>query len=202
MKKVYFVVAIISIGMLFPSCGGQSNGDGSDLNVEYPEENEDLYSFEAFNLKPYGIDAYIYIPDETANIGASINPEVAHEQDGYQWELTVGAHFNITIEDWGDDDAFKAKIEELKNQDIYTIEFLEQEDNFAYYKSTLKVVGDKKGNENIGVKHETYHVIAQHTIEGINYIFKTGDSGAPKPITEYMAKSVKNVIPLEEKPAV
>lgn len=199
MKRFYFVFLFISLGSLFFSCNN-SESDG-ELNVKYADENEDLYSFQAFNLKSYGIDAFIYLPDETSNIGAAIDPKVTHEQDGYQWEILVGTHFQITIEDWGDDDAFKAKLEELKNQDIYTIDFIEKEDNFAYYKTTLNVEGTEKENDNIGVKHETYHVIAQHTLDGINYIFKTEEKGAPKPITDYMAKSVKNVVPLSEKPA-
>ncbi len=200
MKKLYFIFAILFIGIFISSCGNKQSDD--ELNVKYADENEDLYSFQAFNLKSYGIDAFIYLPDETSNIGAAVDPQVKHEQDGYQWELQVGPHFQITIEDWGDDDAFKAKLEELKNQKIYTVDFIEKEDDFAYYKTTLNVEGSKNGNKNIGVKHETYHVIAQHNIDGINYIFKTADSGAPKPITDYMAKSVKNVVPLtDEKPA-
>lgn len=199
MKRLYFVFALIFLGTLFPSCG--NNQSDGELNVKYADENEDLYSFQAFNLKDYGINAFIYLPDETANIGASVNPEIKHEQDGYQWELTVGPHYHITIEDWGDDDAFKAKLVELKNQKIYTVDFIAKTDSFAYYKTTLNVEGDKNGNKNIGVDHETYHVIAQHTIDGVNYIFKTVESGAPKPITDYMAKSVRNVVALSDKPA-
>lgn len=201
MKRHYFIFALIFLGVLLPSCKNQSKGENGELDVKYADENEDLYSFQTFSLKSYGINAFIYLPDETANIGASVNPEVEHALDGYQWELTVGPHYHITIEDWGDDDAFKAKMEELKNQSIYKIDFLKKEDNFAYYKATLNVEGDKNGNKNIGVKHETYHVIAQHNIDGINYIFKTEESGAPKPITDYMAKSVKNVVPIAGKPA-
>lgn len=199
MKRFYFIFSLIIFGSIFSSCGGNQSDDG-ELNVKYADENEDLYSFQAFNLKSYGIDAYIYLPDETSNIGAAVDPEVKHEQDGYQWGITVGPHFQITIEDWGEDEAFKAKMEELKNQKIYTIDFIEKGDDFAYYKTTLNVEGDTNGNKNIGIEHETYHVIAQHTIDGINYIFKTADSGAPKPITDYMLKSVKNVVPLADKP--
>lgn len=197
MKKLYFILALLLTGTFLPSCGNNQSDD--ELNVEYADENEDLYSFQAFNLKPYGIDAFIYLPDETSNIGAAVDPEVTHEQDGYQWELQVGPHFHISIEDWGDDDAFKTKLEQLKNQKIYTVDFIEKEDNFAYYKTTLNVNGTKDVNKDIGVEHETFHVIAQHNIDGVNYIFKTNESGAPKPITEYMAKSVKNVVPLSEK---
>lgn len=202
MKRIYFVFAFIFLGSILPSCGNdQSKEDDGKLKVKYNDENEDLYSFQAFNLKSYGINAYIYLPDETSNIGAAVDPEVIHEQDGYQWEVIVGPHFHLTIEDWGDDEAFKAKMKELENQKIYTVKFIEKADDFAYYKTTLNVEGANEGNKNIGVDHETYHVIAQHTIEGVNYIFKTVESGAPKPITEYMAKSVKNVVALAENPA-
>ncbi|WP_299202883.1 hypothetical protein [Brumimicrobium sp.] len=196
MKKIYLTFGLLSLGMMFSSCEEEVE-EVNGIRVEYPEELDDLDEFEAFSLKPYNIEALIYIPDATANIGASTAPEMIHELNGYQWDLRVGQNFHLTIEDWGTDDAFKDYLMQLEDQKVYTIEFLEKEDNFAYYKAKLNVKG-KGDNENVGVEHTTYHVVAQHTIEGVNYLFKTNKDGHPKPITDYMAKSVKSVKPITE----
>ncbi|HLV42708.1 MAG TPA: hypothetical protein VKY37_10540 [Brumimicrobium sp.] len=196
MKNIYLVFGIFSLGVLLTACNNQEGYDEKNGPiVEYPEELEELDNFEAYSLKPFGINALIYVPDATANIGASTAPEMIHETDGYQWDLYVGQNFHMTIEDWGTDNAIKDHLTLLEDQNVYTIEFLKNEENFAYYKAELKVKG-KGGKDNVGVDHVTYHVIAQHKIDGINYIFKTNKDGHPKPITEFMAKSVKSVKPI------
>ena len=55
----------------------------------------------------------------------------------------------------------------------------------------------KGGKDSVGVEHISFHVIAQHTIDGINYLFKTKSEGCPKPIADFMAKSVTSVEPIE-----
>ena len=201
MKKLLYTVSLIVFGGLLFSCGGESekDNDGNDTpEVKYSDESEELYDFEAFSLKPYEINALIYLPDATANIGAATDPKMVHEMDDYQWDLYVGQNFHMHIEDWGEEDALKAHLEELKDHSgIYDVEFLEQEDDFVYYKSTLKVDG-ASAESNVGVDHVTFHVVAQHEIDGINYIFRTNKEGHPKPITDYMAKSVKSVKEIED----
>ncbi|MDX1652896.1 MAG: hypothetical protein R3277_10420 [Brumimicrobium sp.] len=194
-KIVLKLSAFLFILTLF-SCNGDDNKDG-DLNVIYEDEDTELYEFEAFSLAPYDINAMIYLPDATANIGAATDPKVVHELDDYKWDLYLGQNFHMHIEDWGDDNALAAHIENLKDHShIYQIDYLEQSDNFIYYKSTLKVDG-KVDSKKIGTEHVTYHVVGQHTIDGINYIFRTNLEGHPKPITDYMAKSIKSVAPIK-----
>ncbi len=200
MKSIIVNVSLVVLGGLLFACGGDDKpGDDSNtLKVEYEEDSEDLYHFEAFSLKPYEINALIYLPDATANIGAATDPRMEHEMDDYQWDLHVGQNFHLHIEDWGEEDALKAHLEELEDQsEIYDVEFLEKEDNFVYYKSKLKVDGSS-AKKDVGVDHVTFHVVAQHKIDGINYIFRTNKDGHPKPITDYMATSVKNVKEIED----
>ncbi|PKR82215.1 hypothetical protein CW751_02470 [Brumimicrobium salinarum] len=179
------------------SCGEEQAKTNDDLKVEYPEELNELDNFEALSLKPYNINALIYVPDATANIGASTAPEIIHEPNDYKWEIKVGQNFHMTIEDWGDENVLKDHLDELENQSVYAIEFLEKEDGFAYYKASLNVKG-QEDNNSVGVDHVTYHVVAQHSIEGVNYLFKTNKDGHQKPITDLMAKSVKSVQPISE----
>ena len=199
MKSIVVSLSLIVLGSLFYACDSNNKDDDSNsLNVQYDEESEDLYHFEAFSLKPYEINALVYLPDATANIGAATDPKMVHEMDDYQWDLYVGQNFHMHIEDWGEEYALKAHLEELKDQsEIYDVEFLEQEDNFVYYKSKLKVDGSSS-KKDVGVDHVSFHVVAQHKIDGINYIFRTNKEGHPKPITDYMATSVKNVKEIED----
>lgn len=193
MKKQTFWLGIFILGIFVTSCGEGEEKEDKELVVTYEDEDSELYEFEAFNLAPYEIDAIVYLPDATANIGAATAPKVEHELDDYKWDLYLGQNFHMHIEDWGDEDALNDYISNLKDHDhIYQIDYIEKSDNFIYYKSTLKVDGEVP-SENIGTEHISYHCVGQHTIKGINYLFRTGKSGAPKPITEYMAKSIKSV---------
>lgn len=192
MKDAINILGFLFASMFLFSC----NGEPTPPIIEYDDEEfEGLDEFEAFNLRPYDIDALIYLPGVAANIGAATDPEVLHEMDGYEWEIRVGSNFSLIIEDWGDIDAFNEKLEELENQELYDVEFIKKDENFAYYKTELKVRGDGD-NDEVGVDHVNYYVIAQYNIEGVNYVFKTNEEGHPKPITDYMAISVKSVQPM------
>lgn len=193
MKLFYPVVVFSLSGLLFTSCSGEEK-DPNALEVIYEEELDELDEFEAFGLKAYGINAMIYLPDETADIGAAAEPKVEHEPDGFKWDLHVGQNFHMRIDDWGDEEMVSFHKEELQDfSSMYNVEFLEESENFLYYKKTLKVDGSEDAGKNVGVEHVSFHCFGQHTIGGINYVFRTNDSGHPKPITEYMAKSIKSV---------
>lgn len=198
MRHFHTVVAVFSSLLILTACGGGNSAKNkTKIKVEYAPEEEDLYNFEAFNLKPYGIEAMVYLPDESASIGASTDPEILHEMDGYEWDLMAGPSFHMKIEDWGDD-SFQAFISAVEDQMIYTIDFIEREDNFIFYKTTLKSDGEET-EEKIGEEHISYHVAAQHTINGINYVFRSSDEGCDEDIAKYMAKSVRSVKELEVK---
>lgn len=192
--KIIFRVFILSlIAVFLTQCTGDNQNNGV-IDVVYEDELVGLDEFEAFSLAPFGINALVYLPDETANIGAAAAPRVEHEPDGFKWDLFVGQNFHMRIDDWGDDEMIAFHKEELVDySNMYDIEFLEEADNFLYYKRTLKVDGKKEASSNVGVEHVSYHCFGQHTIEGINYVFRTNDGGHQKPITEYMAKSIKSV---------
>jgi hypothetical protein len=192
MKAVYRILAVLVLGVTLTHCA-EENDNGS-LDVVYEDELAGLDDFEAFSLAPFGINALVYLPDETADIGAAAAPRVEHEPDGFKWDLFVGQNFHMRIDDWGDDEMIAFHKEELVDfSNMYEIEFIEESDTFLYYKRTLKVDGQKGVGKNVGVEHVSYHCYGQHTIDGINYVFRTNDEGHQKPITEYMAKSIKSV---------
>ena len=101
MKNIFLTSILIFSFILFSvsSCNGTKESDSIEL------EDEELYEFKGFSLKKYDIPATIMLPDETANIGASTEPEIIHAEDDFKWELIVGPNFHMIIDDWGDDRA-------------------------------------------------------------------------------------------------
>lgn len=194
MKISLSYLLLIVTGILLTACDDAPEENEQGIVINYPDEKEELYEFEAFSLAPYQINALIYLPDETANIGAATVPEVEHELGGWKWELKLGQKFKMEIIDWGEENGVALHKEELEDQKhMYDIEYIEDTDDFIYYKRTLKNEGSENSNSNVGVQHVSYHCLGNHKIEGINYLFRTVELGSPKPITEYIKVSVKNV---------
>lgn len=194
MKSLLNYSLLLVMALLFSSCGDTADETTEGVVINYPDEKEELYELEAFSLAPYQINALIYLPDETANIGAATIPEVTHELGGWKWGLKLGQKFQMEIIDWGEENGVSLHKEELEEQShMYDIEYIEDTEDFIYYKRTLKNEGSENSNSNVGVQHVSYHCLGNHKIEGINYLFRTVELGSPKPITEYIKVSVKNV---------
>lgn len=189
MKKLLLLLGFASVIILTPRCSGSDKEAATD--------DSELYEFQGFSLKPYDLPAMIMLPDETANIGASTKPEVEHEEDGFQWILSVGPNFEMIIDDWGADrEMVSSKKKELAGHTFYSIKYLVEEPDFILYEQTLKVDGKKGVSDRVGVPHKTYHVYGQKVINGITYVFRSRDEGYEKVIIDLMAKSIKSVKPL------
>jgi hypothetical protein len=189
MKKLALFVLLGLLTFPLTRCGdAKEDGELSD---------EELYEFQGFSMKPYDMPVMIMLPDETANIGASTKPEVIHEEDGFQWRLSVGPNFEMVIDDWGADrEMVSSKKKELAEHEFYKIKYLVDEPDFILYEQDLKVDGKRGVSKSIGVKHKTYHVYGQKVINGITYVFRSRDEGYEKVIIDLMAKSIKSVKPL------
>ena len=175
--------------LLLPGCKGTNNSDDLELDMS---ANYD--AFQTFDLSSYDIKANIKLPDETADIGAAMKPEVFHEEDGFKWDIVVGPNFNVHIEDWGANKGLVAdKKKQNKELGIYDITYLIDEPSFIVYKLKLKVKGEKNASEKVGVPHESYHVFAEKEIDGITYEFRSPDDGYEKVIIELLAKSIRSV---------
>lgn len=189
-RRNCFVLGFIFLNLLlFTNC----KSDNSDGDQEI-DMNDNYDAFQTFDLRPFDIKANIKLPDETANIGAAIKPEVLHEEDGFKWDIIVGPNFNVHVEDWG---ANKGLVLDKKKQNkelaIYDITYLVDEPTFIVYKLDLKVKGDKNASASVGVPHESYHVFAEIEIDGITYEFRSPDDGYEKVIIEMLAKSIRSV---------
>lgn len=192
MKKLLLFILLALVVFPLTRCG--------DSGKEGELTEEELYEFRGFSMKPYDIPVMIMLPDETANIGASTKPEVIHEEDGFQWKLSVGPNFEMIIDDWGADrEMVSSEKKELAEHSFYKIKYLIDEPDFILYEQELKVDGKKGVSNSVGVPHKTYHVYGQKVINDITYVFRSRDEGYEKVIIDLMAKSIKSVKPLEGK---
>lgn len=187
-SKLFVFIGFTAISLFFVACGGNENAKNQ------PEIEEDLFEFQKFSLMNYGLNATIMLPDETANIGASLKPEVKHDEDGFKWEIEVGANFHLIIDDFGEE---KNKVADqkrkLKALDIFEIKFLVEEKDFIVYESTLKVDGEKASPITAPKPHVSFHVYGQKVIDGYTYVFRSREEGYAKNIIDLMAKSIKSV---------
>lgn len=187
-SKFIVVLGFASSCVFFSAC----NTVNEDKNQT--EVVEDFFEFQKFNLKDYGLNATIMLPDETANIGASTRPEVKHDEDGFKWEIEVGPNFHLIIDDFGEEKNKVAdKKRKLKELDIFETKFLVDEKDFIIYESTLKVDGEKASPITDPKPHVSYHVYGQKVIDGYTYVFRSREEGYQKNIIDLMAKSIKSV---------
>lgn len=185
-------VLLLSLNFLLFSC---KSNDGDAFETE----DEELYEFKGFSLKDYDIPATIMLPDETANIGASTEPEVIHAEDDFKWELIVGPNYHMIIDDWGDDrEMVSSEKKRLEGLNFYKIKYIVNEPDFIMYERILKVDGEKSAPKTVGLEHKSYHVYGQKVIDGITYVFRCRDEGFEKMIIELMAKSIKSVKSIKE----
>lgn len=192
MKKLSLFILLTLVAFPLTRCG--------DTEKDGELTEEELYEFRGFSMKPYDIPIMIMLPDETANIGASTKPEVIHEEDGFQWKLSVGPNFEMIIDDWGADrEMVSSEKKELAEHSFYKIKYLIDEPDFILYEQELKVDGKKGVSNSVGVPHKTYHVYGQKVINDITYVFRSRDEGYEKVIIDLMAKSIKSVKALEGK---
>lgn len=163
-------------------------------NASLVDDLEDYFEFQDFDLSNFGIPATLKLPDETANIGAAMKPEVHHLESDFYWNIQVGPNFTLYIEDFGDNtNLVKEHKQKLENTQFYDVEYLVDEADLIVYKITLKVRGHANASKNVGVKHESYHVYGERVINGIHYEMRSRDEGFDKPIIDLMAKSIRSI---------
>ncbi len=185
--KVFWVFSILFIFI----CSCTKNKNAQEL-VSH-SDLEDYYEFQGFNLSKNGIPATIMLPDETANIGASTTPEVAHLESDFYWNIYVGQNFHLHIEDFGDNtNLVQDHKQKIENTPFYEVNYLLDEKDLIVYEIKLKVRGHAKASKSVGVEHISYHVYGEKVIDGIHYELRSRDEGFSQQIIELMAKSIRS----------
>ena len=149
--------------------------------------SEDYYQFKAVELSPYDLDATLFIPDETAGIGASFQTTIEHEEE-FKWKVMAGPNFQLFIEDWGDN---ASKLEEfrksLQEDDVFKVSIISDEGDCIIYKRQLiKHINVPK------YKHVSYHIYGLIKLGDYYYEIKNKASGDSKTVIDLMEKSVKS----------
>ncbi len=188
-NKISFILYVI-LYLIFNSC----NYDQSTQMSENKNIADDYYQFQELSLEDYDIPAFISLPDETANIGASTKPIISHIKGDIKWSIQIGANFELLIEDYGYiDDLIEVKKQELSEQTFFQVNYLIDEPDLILYERTLLVKGIDKASPNVGVEHKSYHIYASKVINGITYEFRSRQDGNEKIIVELIAKAVKSI---------
>jgi hypothetical protein len=187
--KIYYTL-FVSLALLL----SLSTSCGDKTSAESAVDAEDYNDFESLSLKEYDLPVYLMIPGETANIGASTEPEIDHKPNHHKWRVDVGQNFHFEIDDWGNEkDMIGFTKKQLAENKMFDIKYLTDEKDFIFFEKTLNVDGNKNASANVGVAHKTYAAYAQYEFKGVTYIFRSRDEGDPKIIAEFVAKSIRSV---------
>ena len=155
------------------------------------QESDKYYQFTKLILSNFDFDASIFIPDETAGIGASFKPIISHEED-FKWTISAGPNFTLFIEDYGENssliDEFEAKI---SKSDFFDISIISKKNGIVLYQRSIKknTLSDASSKEN----HISFHLYAIKNIIGIYYELKNKEEGDTRKVIELMEKSVESL---------
>jgi len=191
--KSLIVAGIAGSMFMFQSC---TDSEEDKVKNDEIQLDDDYYEFQVFDMAEHGIPAYISLPDETANIGASTKPDVQHIDDDIYWQISVGPNFTLNIEDYASiKDLVKVEKKELAAKKFFNVKYLVDDPDLIIYERTLVVKGTDKASPTVGVEHRSYHVYGQKTIDGVNYSLESKEEGYEKNIIELMAKSIRSFKP-------
>lgn len=193
MKKIIY--AVLLVGASF-SCGNETPNDINN-DDQSTEQALDLTKFASFDLNPYQIPTEIYLPNDESLVGGAVEPQVEHEEDGFEWVIAASRAFEMKIEDFGEKDALALYKENMQRYaDIHKYEILEDSANVLVYKQTVN-----KQDAN-SMEHYSYHCVGMFTADGINYLISSRDAGYEKPTINVMRTTIAEIARRSEKPAV
>lgn len=182
MKK-FFLLSLLFASLSMVSCGGEQDGE-----VDGPDSTTTELTFEDMNeisLKEHGLNMCLMLPQVASSTGASIDPQVEHDEGDYLWDIKIGSRFHLIIEDFGKE---KEKVanekERLKDlEKIFSIEYITDEPKLLMYKRTL--------HEGQGGK-PSYHCYGEVVVDGYTYILRSQEDGSLRPIIEDMEKTIQS----------
>ena len=177
-----WVFVFLTVGVFIASA---CSSKGTRGNNGKPQEGDAYFQFKRVDLSPFGLSATIMIPDETAKIGAAYQVNVDNIDD-FKWRVSAGPHFELYLEDWGENQEKLERFREsLKEDEVFTRTILTDEKNCVLYKQELK-----KNVQNETQKHESFHVFGFIKIGNIHYEIRNKTEGDSQKTAQLMMKSI------------
>jgi len=151
---------------------------------------DEYYQFKEINLKSTDLEASIFIPDETAGIGASFKANVLHSED-FKWLVSAGPNFELFIEDYGDFNSLMSEFRvKIKSKHLFKISIIKDQDSLVIYKR--EIMNDRRIHAS-RIRHESYHIYGVKRVNGYNYEIKNRESGNTLKVVKFMEKSIKSL---------
>lgn len=191
MKKVKALsyIGLLLFYLFLQACSNEGATTIKERKIN--QESDKYYQFSKLTLSNFDFNASIFIPDETAGIGASFKPIISHDED-FKWTISAGPNFKLFIEDYGENssliDEFEAKI---TKSDFFDISIISKKNGIILYQRSIKknTLNDVSSKEN----HISFHLYAIKNINGIYYELKNKEEGNTKKVIELMEKSVESL---------
>lgn len=127
MKKLQYLAALMLIVIVF-ACNNSADTNENSDDAAVATEAADIEGFESQDLSEYGIDANIQLPSTGSPISINSSPS---------GDLVIndGKNFNMMITPYGF--TLEELKEELDNDLVYDINYLEEEADYIVYEKTI-----------------------------------------------------------------
>jgi len=187
--KVLCYIGLMIFYLFIYACSNEGTTTLKERKIN--QESDKYYQFTKLTLSDFDFNAAIFIPDETAGIGASFKPIISHDED-FKWTISAGPNFILFMEDYGDYsslmDDFEAKI---SKSDFFDISIISKKNGIILYQRSIKknTLSDASSKKN----HISFHLYAIKNINGIYYELKNKEEGNTKKVIELMEKSVESL---------
>lgn len=183
MKKVFLI--LLTFPLLIASCGDSTDSIIPKQDVTADLENLGALDMNEFSFVPYGLNLTVLLPEVESSTGASIEPEVIHEDGNYLWNLHIGKNFNLVIEDFGKEKNKVAEEKEYLNgqTEIFQFEYIVNEPNIIMYKRELH---DDQGGK------KSFHCYGEMKVDGYTIVLRTTENGGFKPVVSDMVSTIKS----------
>ncbi len=191
MKKVKALIYIrlLVLYLIINACSSENTTTIKERKIN--QESDKYYQFSKLTLSDFDFNASIFIPDETAGIGASFKPKISHEED-FKWTISAGPNFTLFIEDYGDYSSLMNEFEaKISKNDFFDISIISKKNGIILYQRSIKknTLSEASSKEN----HISFHLYAIKNINGIYYELKNKEEGDTRKVIELMEKSVESL---------
>lgn len=156
----------------------------------------DLKNLREFDMTKFDLEATVYVPEKHYMISEEEegleDPVVKHNEGEAYWELSMRSDktWNITIEDWGDEEKTIALEKEIHKEtsSVYAYNYVEEGEDFLMFQRSLNSGSTTTIDEKTASKLPNYHFIVIKKINGIYITIKSNDLG------DYRKISVKKML--------